>query len=112
MRKVLAAFGLGLLSFLLFMFVGETAGLAAAFISMAVYFFACQYLLSRGNAGAYRQDWPVMLALDATVFLLVFIMERDVIMSQGLGVLLSASGGTYAGAVVASLAARRRLARP
>lgn len=100
MRKSLLAFFLGLFSFFLMMFVGETVGSGAAFISMAVYFFVCQLLLSRGNLDAYRKDWPVMLALDATVFASVLIMvlveTRAVILSNGPGMLLSACGGSGA----------------
>jgi hypothetical protein len=111
-RKLLPAFGLGFLVFFLFMFVGETAGLIAALVLMAVYFSICQFLLSRGKIDAYRKDWPIMLALDATVFVLVTIIalveKREVFLSQGLGLLLSSCGGTYAGAVVASLIARRK----
>jgi hypothetical protein len=112
--RITIAFVLGLLSFALFMFLGETMG-AYAFILMAVYFFLCQYLLSRGKQDAYRRDWPIMLALDATVLVMVFNMvlveKRDVILSQGPGMLLSACGGTYAGAVVASLTTRRKAGR-
>ena len=116
MRTTLRAFCLGFLAFFLFMFVGETAGLFSAFILMAAYFAICQFLLSRGNVDAYRKDWPSMLAMDATILVVVFIMvlveKREVILSQGPGILLSSCGGTYAGAVVASLAARRRAAQP
>lgn len=122
MPKALIAFILGLLSFLLFMFVGEEAsyhlgdvGFILAFILMAAYFFICQFLLSRGNPDAYRKDWPIMLALDATLLLAFFTMvlaeRREVILSQGLGILLSCCGGTFAGAVVASMAARRKRGR-
>jgi Na+/pantothenate symporter len=114
-RKSLRAFLLGFLAFFLLMFVGETAGLVAAFILLAAYFSTCQFLLSRGNVDAYRNDWPIMLAMDATLLVSVVIMvlveKRDVILSQGPGILLSCCGGTYAGAVVASLTARRRAAR-
>jgi putative effector of murein hydrolase len=116
MRKTWIAFLLGLPSFLVLMFVGETAGLIAAFTSLAVYFFVCEFLLSRRNIDAYRKDWPFMLALDATPFVVVFIMvlveKRAVILEQGPGILLSACGGTYAGAVVASITAKRMAARP
>jgi len=119
MPKALIAFFLGLLSFLLFMFVGEAAsyhfgdiaGFIATFILMAAYFFICQFLLSRGNPDAYLKDWPVMLSLDAILIIAVFAMalveKREVILSQGIGILLSCCGGTYAGAVAASIVARR-----
>lgn len=116
MDKAVGAFFLGLISFFLLMFVGETAGLFVAFILMVAYFSICQFLLSRGNVDAYRKDWPIMLAMNATIFVVVFIMvlveKLDVILSQGPGLLLSSCGGTYAGAVVASLTARRRAVRP
>jgi hypothetical protein len=111
-RKLLLALCLGFLSFFLSIFVGETMPLFVALILMAAYFSICQFLLSRGKVDAYRKDWPVMLALDATVFVLVTIIalveKREVFLSQGLGLLLSSCGGTYAGAVVASLIARRK----
>lgn len=120
MSKALGAFFLGLFSFFVFMFVGETAmysigeaaGLLVALILMLAYFFICQFFLSRGNPDAYRKDWPIMLALDVVPLLSVFIMvlaeKREVILSQGIGILISSCGGTFAGAVAASLVARKR----
>ena len=112
MRKLLLALCLGILSFFLYIFLGESMPLFAALILTAAYFLICQFLLSRGKVDAYRKDWPVMLALEATVFVLVTIIvlveNREVFLSQGLGLLLSSCGGTYAGAVVASLIARRK----
>ena len=114
MRRSVRALGLGFLAFFLFMFVGEALGLVTASVLMAVYFSTCQFLLSRGNVDAYRADWLVMLALDATLLVaglvMVLVERRDVILSQGPGIVLSCCGGTYAGAVAASLAARRRSA--
>jgi hypothetical protein len=115
MWKGALALVLGLLSFFVLTFVGESVGLFAAFASSTVYFFVCQFLLSRKNIDAYLKDWPIMLALDATSFAAVLIIvlaeKREVIMSQGPGLLLSTGLGTYAGAVVASLTARRMAAR-
>jgi hypothetical protein len=120
MSRVLMALLLGLFSLFLFMVVGEAAmyhigeavGLFVALILLAAYFFICQFLLSRGNPNAYRKDLPIMLALDSVPLLLVFIMvlaeRREVILSQGLVILISSCGGTFAGAVTASLAERRR----
>ena len=118
MPKVLAAFFLGVLSFFLMFLLGETAtyyfgdtGLIPTFILLAAYFFFCQFRLSRGRADALRQDWPIMLALDAVPLLMVFgivLAQRwPVILAQGLGLLLSSCGGTLAGAFAASRAARR-----
>lgn len=112
MRRVLIALCLGILSCFLFFLVGESMPLVAALLVMAAYFFICQFLLSRGRADAYRRDWPVMLALVATgivMAIIIALMEnREVFVSQGLGILLSSWGGTYAGAVAASLTARRK----
>ncbi len=109
--KLLPAFVLGLLSFFVLMFIGETVGALAGFASMIVYFFVCQFVLSRGNIHAHLEDWPVMLALDAiplvVIIIMVLVEKLPVILSQGPGILLSACGGTYAGAVVASRTAKQ-----
>jgi len=118
MPKIIAAFVLGILSFFLMFALGETAlhyfgdaGLIPAFIVTAAYFFFCQFRLSRGHAEALRKDWPIMLALDAVPLLMVFgvvlTQTWPVILAQGLGILLSCCGGTVAGALAASRAARR-----
>ena len=116
MTKVLLTFFLGLFSFVVFMFVGETAGLPAAFAALSVYFFLCQFFLSRNHPDAHRKDWRIMLLLDGVMLVLVLIMIKaenwDVVLSQGVGALLSTCGGTYAGAVVASVTAKRTVARP
>jgi len=121
MSKTLIAFFLGLFSFF-FMFVGETlshyfgdVGLVPAFILMAMYFFVCQFFLSRGNPNAFPKDWPIMLALDAVLLLALIPMAiletQEVILYQGSGILLSCCGGTLAGAFAASKAAQRKAAR-
>lgn len=113
--KALGALGLGLFSFFLFMFIGETFGLLAAFVALAIYFFLCQFLLSKRHADALREDWPVMLALDAAMlasFALMLVLEKaSVILSQGPGILFATLGGTCGGAAAASLCARRVRAR-
>jgi hypothetical protein len=123
MNRSLAAFLLGLLSFLLMMFIGEslarpigdTMAMIVTFSSMAVYFFICQFTLSRGNADALRTDWRVMLALAAvplaSVVLMSLVEKGDVILAQGPGILLSTCAGTLAGAFAASRAARRAAGR-
>ena len=122
MSKALIAFFLGLFSFFLFMFIGETllhyygnVGLAAAFILMAAYFFICQFLLSRGNPNAFPKDWPIMLALDAVLLFILIPMAlletQEVVLAQGSVILLSCCGGTLAGAFAASKVARRKARR-
>ena len=119
MKKEPVALVLGVFSFFLFFFIGETAsfhwgdtGLIVAFIMMAAYFFICQFLLSRGNPDAHRKDWTVMLALDVIWIVLLIVMvfgeKREVVLSQGLGILVACFGATWAGALAASLAARRK----
>ncbi len=111
MKKPAIALLLGVVSFLLMMFVGEAWGLPAAFATLAGYFFVCQLLLSRGNRHALRTDTGVMLALGAVplavVVLMAFAERRDVLLTQGVGVLLSTAAGIVAGAFAASRTARR-----
>jgi putative effector of murein hydrolase len=119
MPKTTVAFFLGLFSSFLFFFIGEklsyrygNVGLFVTFVVLLVYFFTCQFFLSRGNPDAYRKDWPIMLLLDAILLLLIIPMvlleRREMVLTQGLGILVSCCGGTWAGAFVASLRARTR----
>ncbi len=111
----LVAVALGVLSFPLAYFLGERVGVPVMVPGMAAYFFVCQFMLSRGRVNAYREDWPIMLALDAIPMLLMLMAiiaeKRQVILVQGSLILGPAWGGTFAGAVVASLVARRSVAR-
>jgi hypothetical protein len=110
MGKILLAFFLGLFSFFVLMFVGETASFPAGVAAMAAYLCFCQFLLSRKHVDAHRNDWSLMLALDAVPLLAVLMMfvveKQQVILSQGPAILLATFGATYLGAVVASLTAR------
>ncbi len=119
MQRTTVAFFLGLFSAFFFFFMGEklsyrygNTGLLATFIVMFAYFFICQFFLSRGHLDAYRKDWPIMLLLDGILLLLLIPMvlteKGGVILSQGLGILVSCCGGTWAGAFTASMKARRR----
>jgi len=121
MVKGLGAFFLGVLSFVVFMFIGETAdsflgdiaATIATFILMAAYFFICQFLLSRGNPHAFRKDWPIMLVLNVTIIVVLFVSvlvekQGGVFLVQALGILLACFAGTIAGAVTASYVARKR----
>jgi len=113
MEKIALGFLLGLISFLLLFFIGEPAlyhlgdvALIPILLVMAVYFFICQLNLSRGHPDALRRDWPIMLALDAVwivVIIIMFFVERlEVILAQGVGILISCFGATLAGAFVAA----------
>jgi hypothetical protein len=119
MSKIFKAFLIGVFSFFLFFAIFEAAsenlgdaGEVLAFILMAAYFFFCQFRLSRGNPDAYRKDWPVMLALDILWIALFIVMalteRREVVISQGLVILVGCFGATWAGAFAASMKARRK----
>ncbi len=116
LSKVVIAFLLGIIGLFIGFEVGEGAGIAVGFVTLGVYCFVCQFLLSRKNANAYRKDWPVMLALDAAwlcILCVMFLKEHQNLMdSQGPAILLATCGATYLGAVVASLTAKRMLPRP
>lgn len=115
MLKVVIAFFLGVFGLFVGFGVGEGSGLVAGCVALGAHFCLCQFLLSRKNANAYRKDWPAMLALDAVWLFILCVMflkeKQNVIHSQGPGILLATCGATYLGAVVASLAARRTMAR-
>lgn len=118
MSRIVVAFNLSVFFFFLFMFIGEAStsylgdvGFVITFVVMAAYFFVCQFRLSRGNAAAARKDWPIMLALNAVPLVMVILMiineKWPVILVQGLIILVVGWGGAFAGAVVASRAARK-----
>ena len=80
MAKKVIAVMLGIFSFFIFMFVGEEIGEAIAFIGIGVYYLISQFLLSRGNARALYEDWPLILFLNATMILvavLILLIEPD-----------------------------------
>ncbi len=112
MRKAGIAFVAGVASFFPWMFIGESLGMLPAFVFVAAYYFVCELFLARGRARAYATEWATMLALDASTFLVAIITvaveNRGVLVSQTLPLVLCTVGGTYAGAVLASLAARGR----
>jgi len=118
MAKVLRAFFLGLLAFVFVWAIAEAvlyefgyAGIIATFILMAACFFICQFFLSRGNPDAYRKDWAIMLALEAAPLLIVIfglLWDRR----MGVRAFIFSLAGTLAGAVAASLAARKKGRRP
>jgi hypothetical protein len=122
MAKPIVAFILGAFSFFLSFAIGEpliyqfgNTGLIPTFVILMAYFFICQFFLSRGNPAVFQKNWATMLALDGVPLLLVVYIgvqwenHGAVFWTQGLGILVSSLGGTLAGAVVASIKARRRL---
>jgi O-antigen/teichoic acid export membrane protein len=121
MGRAILGLGLGLfsifVSFAVYAVAGpllqsEIATLIVMAILMMAYFFICQFFASRGNPDALRKDRPVMLLLGAGAILVALITalkeKREVFLTQGLGSLLVWVVGTLAGALTASLSARRR----
>jgi hypothetical protein len=111
MRKHVIAVVAGIASFFPWMVLGEGVGMVPAFMFVAAYYFICQFFLSRGHERAYASDWGLMLALNASTFLVVILsaaLERNraVMVTQSLPLLLCAGGGTVAGALAAAQAAR------
>jgi hypothetical protein len=112
-RKVVVAFFLGLLSFLLIFLLGEVFGDYALFIGMGVYFLVAQYLLSRGNPQAIRKDWPLITAMNftplcATIIALAVEPNKGNALEMLLVTILTLAC-SYTGAALAARVARRRL---
>jgi cytochrome bd-type quinol oxidase subunit 2 len=77
-------------------------------------FLIAQFLLSRGNPQAVRQDWPLVAALNFAPFCSVIVvwalMTREAALAM-LVVALVTLGCSYAGAALAAFIARRRVRR-
>jgi hypothetical protein len=67
---------------------------------------------SRGNPHAFLKDWPIMLLLNAALFLVLLIFLSENLNStyavQSFAFLLVCFAGTLAGAFVASRKARKK----
>jgi hypothetical protein len=86
--------------------------LCAAFIGVWICFFISQYLLSYGNPRALRKDWPLIAALNSAPLCSVIIAWILITWRAALAILVVAGITlvcSYAGAALATLAARRRL---
>jgi hypothetical protein len=121
--KVVVAFVLGVLGFVLMFFLGEgvkipTTVPAAEYIQwlifisgMGGYFLISEYLLSRGNPQAIRKDWAIILALNLTLLvtsiIALFIEPHKLAALQALGTAILAVACSYAGASLAGRAARQ-----
>ncbi len=115
MGKIAGAFGLGFVSFLLMMAVGEGLGMIPAAAALAVYTGVCQFLLSRGHRNPLPGDWRVMLALNAVmlgaVVLMALVEKREVVYAQAPAILIGCGAGTLGGALLAMLLARKTAPR-
>lgn len=117
--KILGASFLGLLFLLLFALVTtaiypgfslNASGAFVTFVLAAAYFFLCQWGLSHGNVKALREDWPLILALNGILLVIVILSVFEGGFLRSLLVLIPGLGGASAGAAVASRAARKRQA--
>ena len=80
MAKKIIALILGIISFFLGFAVGETFGVAAAFIVIGIYYLFSQFFLSRGNPRALHEDWSLILLLNAALIVtavLILLIEPD-----------------------------------
>jgi len=122
MWKILVAFVLGLFSFPLLFLLGEGMQIppgipAAQYIGWGIfiivfggYFFISEYFLSRGNPQALWKDWPVVLALTATLIVtavIAFMVEPNRSAAMGTVVIvIFAMVCSLAGAALAARVAR------
>ena len=80
MAKKVIALILGIISFFLMMELGEIFGVRVAFLAIGIYYLIAQFFLSRGNTRALREDWPLILLLNAALVVtavLVLLIEPD-----------------------------------
>ncbi len=122
--KMLLAFGLGVLlvvqTYALFWLacsvlsseLGDVAKWLCILVgAMWFCFLVAQFLISRGNPRAVRQDWPVIAALNFAPFCSVIIVWVLVTGTAALAMLVAANitlGCSCAGAALAAFIARRR----
>jgi 4-hydroxybenzoate polyprenyltransferase len=108
--KIVLSFLLGLLSVFLMFFLGEVWGEHAMFPGMAAYFLISQYLLSRANPQAVRQDWSLILALNSPLLasdIICLIVEPNPgAKLSALWMAILAVTCSYAGAGLAAKTAR------
>jgi len=88
----------------------RASGAVVMFVLAAAYFFFCQWRLSRGNAKALREDWPLMLALNGIPLVVAILAVFEGGFLRSLLALIPCLGGAFAGAAVASRGARKRQA--
>jgi thiol-disulfide isomerase/thioredoxin len=125
--RTACAAGLSVVSFFLLFVLGEGVSIpatvpGATYVKVAIlvggylgFFFVCQYLLSFGHAQAVRRDWPLVLALNWTVLLMVPFVVAGEDLRKGLAMLGAACAtvaSSYAGAYLAGRSAARRRGPP
>jgi len=80
MVKKITALILGVISFFLMLAIGEEFGAPIGFSFIGIYYLFSQFYLSRGNARALYEDWPLILLLNAALIVtavLILLIEED-----------------------------------
>lgn len=80
MAKKIIALILGIISFFLMFVLGESFGVATAFIAIGIYYLFSQFFLSRGNTRALYEDWSLILLLNAALIVtavMILLIEPD-----------------------------------
>ena len=116
MGKIVLSVVLGLLSPLVFIMGaepfearGETSiqEILAGCIAVALYLAVCQFMATRNSSSGLRADWPILAAIMAPLLAVVlFIFERDAVLTQGVPMLLAGCIGCLAGSVAGHLGTR------
>jgi len=119
MGKIVLSVVLGLLS--LFVFIlgaepfevrGKTSiqEVLGGCIAVALYLAVCQFLAVRNSGSGFRADWPILAAMMAPVLAVVLFIaaveKGDVVLEQGVPMLLAGSIGCLAGSVAGHLGTR------
>jgi hypothetical protein len=119
MGKIVLSVVLGLLSPLVFIMGaepfearGETSvqEVLAGCIAVALYLAVCQFMATRNSSSGLRADGPVLAAmvapLLAVVLFIAAVEKGDVVLAQGVPMLLAGSIGCLAGSVAGHLGTR------
>ena len=88
---------------------GETSiqEILAGCIAVALYLAVCQFMATRNSSSGLRADWPILAAMMAPLLAVVlFIFERDAVLTQGVPMLLAGCIGCLAGSVAGHLGTR------
>jgi hypothetical protein len=119
MRKIVLSVVLGLLSPFVFIMGAEPfevrgktsiQEILGGCIAVALYLAVCQFMATRNSSSGLRDDWPLLAAmmapLLAMVLLIAAVEKGDVVLAQGVPMLLAGSIGGLAGAVAGHLGTR------
>jgi len=79
-------------------------------LAVALYLAVCQFMATRNSSSGFRADWPILAAMMAPVLAMVLFMaaveKGDVVLAQGVPMLLAGLIGCLAGSVAGHLRTR------